>query len=324
MLAGPVKQAGNWDGSYIVANELTGRVALVTGAGRGIGAAVARQLAAAGAAVVVNDLGVALDGVAEQEQPAAEVVRAIADAGGQAVIDSSDVSDFDAAAGMVRRAVDAFGRLDIVVNVAGIIRDRMIWNMTVQEWQAVINVHLNGTFNTSRHAAAYWRGLGDSQPGRRIINFTSASGLFGSTSQPNYAAAKMGIVGLTYTCANALAKMGATCNALSPAADTRMTPKPADPQDADSVALRSPDNCATAVTWLASDHASWCNGQVIGAKGFDVTLYSLPRPTARLRGDSAWDLDSLARAADQSFRPDLESAPFPSWPPVELLPGEEA
>lgn len=306
-----------------MASELTGRVALVTGAGRGIGAAVARQLAAAGAAVVVNDLGVALDGAAAQEQPAAEVVRAIEEAGGQAIVNSDDVSDFDAAAGMVRAAVEAFGRLDIVVNVAGIIRDRMIYNMTAEEWQAVINVHLNGTFNTSRHAAAYWRGLGDSQPGRRIINFTSASGLYGSTSQPNYAAAKLGIVGLTYSCANALAKLGATCNAMSPSADTRMTPRPADPRDKDMAVLRSPDNSATAVTWLASDHASWCNGQVIGARGFEVTLYSLPRPIARLRGDSAWDLDSLAKAAEQSFRPDLESAPFPSWPPAEVLAGKE-
>jgi NAD(P)-dependent dehydrogenase (short-subunit alcohol dehydrogenase family) len=305
-----------------MSDELSGRVALVTGAGRGIGAAVARQLAAAGAAVVVNDLGVTLDGVADNEQPAAQVVREIEAAGGRAIVNADDVSDFDAAQRMVASAVDAFGSLDILVNVAGIIRDRMIYNMTEQEWKSVINVHLNGTFNTCRHTAAYWRSLGDSQPGRRIINFTSASGMYGATGQPNYAAAKHGIVGLTYTCANSLYKMGATCNALSPAADTRMTPNPTDPANLAAMALRSPENCATAVTWLASDRASWCTGQIIGAKGYEVTLFGPSRPVARVSGESAWTLDSLAEQAEIAFRPTVDAADFPSWPPTHRLPGE--
>jgi NAD(P)-dependent dehydrogenase (short-subunit alcohol dehydrogenase family) len=308
----------------VVAIDLTGRVALVTGAGRGIGASVARQLAAAGAAVIVNDLGVALDGSVESSEPAKAVVAEIVAAGGRAATDGEDVSDFDAAERMVANAVNTFGRLDIVVNAAGIVRDRMIWNMSPQEWDSVIRVHLYGAFNTSRHAATYWRSLGDSQPGRRIIHFTSASGMFGATGQPNYSAAKLGIVGLMYSTANALERMGATVNALSPAADTRMTPNPADPEDPEAVLRRSPENCATAVAWLASDDAAWCTGQVIGARGYDVTLYSLSRPIARLRSDSPWDAEGLAKAAEAEFGPLVGSIARPTWPPVELLPGEVA
>jgi NAD(P)-dependent dehydrogenase (short-subunit alcohol dehydrogenase family) len=299
--------------------RLDGRVALVTGAGRGLGAAVARRLAAAGAAVVVNDFGVTLEGAVEDEQPAAAVVREITEAGGSACIDTGDVSDFDAAKAMVDLAVEQFGKLDIVVNVAGIIRDRMLWNMTPDEWDAVIRVHMRGSFNTSRHAATLWRELGDADNGRRIINFISTGGLFGAIGQPNYAAAKMGMVGLTYSCANALARMGATCNALAPAASTRMTGAPVD--DAAAV-RRSPENVATVVQWLAGPRAAWCNGQVVSARGFDVSLYALPRPIARLRNDGPWDITALADLADEEFRPLLDGAS--TWPPVELLPGELA
>lgn len=295
---------------------LDGRVALVTGAGRGIGAAVARQLAAAGAAVVVNDLGVALDGAAGTDQPADEVVKEIEAAGGRAIVNGDDVSDFDAAARMVAAAIETFGRLDIVVNVAGILRDRMVYNMSPQEWGAVLRVHLDGTFNTTRHTAAYWREQGDVVAARRIINVTSGSGLFGATGQPNYAAAKLGIVGFTYSCANALSKLGATVNALSPAADTRMITRAVDPNDLDTISRRSPENCATAVTWLASDAASWCTGQVIGARGYEVSLYSLPRPIRLVEGDSPWTLENLTSAVDAEFRDTVEALPFPTWPPT--------
>jgi NAD(P)-dependent dehydrogenase (short-subunit alcohol dehydrogenase family) len=296
---------------------MNGRVALITGAGRGIGAAVARRLASAGAAVVVNDYGVTLEGDPDGEQPAATLVREITQAGGSAVADGGDVSDFEAAEAMVRLAVERFGRLDIVINVAGILRDRMLWNMTADEWDAVIRVHLRGTFNTSRHAAALWRGLGDHDDGRRIINFSSTGGLFGAVGQPNYAAAKMGIVGLTYSSANALARFGTTCNVIAPAAATRMTAKP---QDAAAERRRSPENVATVVQWLAGPRAAWCTGQVISARGFDVSLYALPRPVARVRNDGPWDLDDLSDRLDAEFGPlvDRES----SWPPVERLPGE--
>jgi NAD(P)-dependent dehydrogenase (short-subunit alcohol dehydrogenase family) len=300
-------------------HDLDGRVALVTGAGRGLGAAVARQLAAAGASVVVNDLGAALDGTGQDGQPAHDVVREIQAAGGSAVTNGEDVSDFEAAGRMVGAALEHFGRLDILVNVAGILRDRMIFNMSAAEWRAVLAVHLDGTFNTTRHAAAHWRSLGDAQPGRRIINFTSSSGLYGATGQPNYSAAKLGIVGLTYSCANALAKLGVTCNALAPAADTRMTPRPADRADPAAVARRSPDNCAVVVGWLASDQAGWCTGQVIGSRGYQVSLYSLPRPAANLEHDEAWDVAELAAQADEKLRPLVAGQPFPTWPPAEVL-----
>lgn len=301
-------------------DRLDGRVALVTGAGRGIGAAVARRLAAVGAAVVVNDRGVTLDGEPDGEQPADAVVREITEAGGTAIADGGDVADFAAAETMVRSAVERFGRIDVVVNVAGILRDRMLWNMTPEEWDAVIRVHLRGTFNTSRHAAAVWRERGDADDGRRIVNFASTSGLFGATGQPNYAAAKMGIVGLTYSSANALARLGATCNVVAPAAATRMTAKPGD--DVAVEQRRSPDNVATVVQWLAGPRSGWCTGQVISARGFDVSLYALPRPVARVRNDGPWDPDDLADRLDGAFRPLLDGEP--SWPPVELLPEERA
>ena len=201
--------------------ELEGRVAIVTGAGRGIGAAVAEGLAAEGAGVLVSDLGAAVDGTGADRGPAQQVVERIVAAGGTALADTTDVTDFGACEALIRTAVEEFGRLDVLVNVAGILRDRMIFKMTEEEWDAVIDVHLKGTFNTTRHAAAYWR---ENRGGQyRLINFTSGSGLWGAPGQPNYAAAKLGIVGLTLSCANALHGYGVTSNCIAPVASTRMT-----------------------------------------------------------------------------------------------------
>jgi len=287
--------------------RLDGRVAIVTGAGRGIGRSVALLLARQGAAVVVNDLGVALDGSGTDASPAQQVVKEITEAGGQAAASGADIADHAAAEGLVRGAIEDFGRLDIVVNVAGILRDRMIFNMAEQEWDDVIRVHLKGTFNTSKFAAAHWRSLREETAQNRIINFTSVSGLHGAPGQPNYAAAKMGIVGLTMSCANSLAKYGVTANAISPGAATRMTASVPDerrrsglPTESDE---RSPGNVAPIVAYLASEQSGWITGRVIHSSGYEVSLYSNPEPVSRLIGTGPWDADELAEQVERSFGP---------------------
>jgi NAD(P)-dependent dehydrogenase (short-subunit alcohol dehydrogenase family) len=203
-----------------------GRVVIVTGAGRGIGREYALQLAANGAKVVVNDLGGARDGSpgSDDVHPAEAVAAEIRANGGQAVANQESCSDWQAAKHLVQQAVDSFGRLDAVVNNAGILRDRMLVNMTEQEWDAVINVHLKGTFAPTHHAAAYWRDrhkAGDTDLAARIINTTSVSGIFGNVGQSNYGAAKAGIASLTIIAARELARYNVTVNAISPHAFTR-------------------------------------------------------------------------------------------------------
>ncbi len=287
--------------------KLEGRVAIVTGSGRGIGAGVARLLAREGASVVVNDLGVALDGSNPDSTPAQQVVNEIKEAGGKAVANYSDIADFEAAEQLVRQAIDTFGKLDVVVNVAGILRDRMLFNMSEQEWDAVVRVHMRGTFNTARHASAYWREQRNPQGHFRLINFTSGSGLHGAPGQPNYAAAKMGIVGFTYSCANALARYGVTANAIAPGAATRMTESIPDerrrsPQDGDE---RGPQNVAPAVAFLASEASDWCTGQVISARGYEIGLYNRPQLLSQIvsTGPFDRDLDRTFELIEHAFRP---------------------
>jgi len=290
--------------------RLDGRVAVVTGAGRGIGRSVARLLASEGAAVVVNDLGSAVDGSGHDSGPAHDVVAEIAEAGGKAVANGADISVFAAAESLVQTAIEEFGRLDILVNVAGILRDRMVFNMTEQEWDDVIRVHLKGTFNTTRFASAHWRSLRDESAQNRIINFTSVSGLHGAPGQPNYAAAKMGIVGLTWSSARALGKYGVTVNAISPGAATRMT---------DSVPTErrrtrpevdewSPDNVAPIVAYLASERSGWITGRIIHSSGYEVSLYSNPEPVVRIVGTGPWQPDALAEQVERAFGPLLGSS----------------
>ena len=290
---------------------LDGRVAIVTGAGRGIGRSVASLLAREGAALVVNDRGVAVDGSGSDAGLAQQAVDEITAAGGKAIANGADISDHGAAEDLIKTAISEFGKLDVLVNVAGILRDRMVFNMTEQEWDDVIRVHLKGTFNTTKFASAHWRSLRDESAQNRIINFTSVSGLHGAPGQPNYAAAKMGIVGLTYSSARSLAKYGVTVNAISPGAATRMTDSiPTDRRrvrpDADEW---SPDNVAPIVAYLASERSGWITGRVIHSTGYEVSLYNNPEPVSRLIGTGPWDADALADQVERSFGPLLGYRP---------------
>jgi NAD(P)-dependent dehydrogenase (short-subunit alcohol dehydrogenase family) len=290
---------------------LDGRVAIVTGAGRGIGRSVSSLLASEGAAVVVNDRGVAVDGSGSDAGPAQQAVDEIIAAGGKAIANGADISDHAAAEDLIKTAISEFGQLDVVVNVAGILRDRMVFNMTEQEWDDVIRVHLKGTFNTTKFASAHWRSLRDESAQNRIINFTSVSGLHGAPGQPNYAAAKMGIVGLTYSSAHALAKYGVTVNAISPAAATRMTdsvPTERQRSRTETADERSPDNVAPVVAYLASERSGWINGRIVHSSGYEVSLYSDPHPLIRLIGTEPWELDRLADQVERSFGPLLGRA----------------
>jgi NAD(P)-dependent dehydrogenase (short-subunit alcohol dehydrogenase family) len=289
--------------------RLDGRVAIVTGAGRGIGRSVARLLASEGASVVVNDLGAAADGSGQDTGPAHDVVAEIAEAGGKAVASGADVSDFAAAEHLVQTAIEQFGRLDVLVNVAGILRDRMVFNMTEQEWDDVIRVHMKGTFNTTRFASAHWRSLREESAQNRIINFTSVSGLHGAPGQPNYAAAKMGIVGLTWSSARALAKYGVTVNAISPGAATRMTDSVPTERRRTRPDQWSPDNVAPIVAYLASERSGWITGRIIHASGYEISLYSNPEPVIRIVGTGPWDADALTEQVERSFGPLLGRQP---------------
>ncbi|EID09050.1 short chain dehydrogenase [Mycobacterium xenopi RIVM700367] len=250
-----------------------GRVVIVTGAGRGIGRAHALAFAAEGARVVVNDIGVGLDGTgAGERSPADAVVEEIKAAGGEAIVNGDDVADWNGAANLIRTAVDTFGRLDVLVNNAGIVRDRMIANTSEEEFDAVIAVHLKGHFATMRHAAGYWRErakAGESVDAR-IINTSSGAGLQGSVGQGNYSAAKAGIAALTLVAAAELGRYGVTVNAIAPAARTRMTEKVfaetmAKPdQGFDAMA---PENVSPLVVWLGSAESKDVTGKVFEVEG---------------------------------------------------------
>ncbi|MXZ87253.1 MAG: SDR family oxidoreductase [Dehalococcoidia bacterium] len=302
-----------------MADRLKDRVAIVTGAGRGIGASIAKLMASEGAAVVVNDLGGSVDGEGADDAPARDVVREIEAAGGTAVANFDDVSDYDASEQIIRTALNEYGQLDILCNVAGILRDRMIFNMTEAEWDAVIAVHLKGTFNTSKYASIYWRS--ERKGDYRLINFTSVSGLSGSPGQPNYAAAKLGIVGLTYSCANALGRYGVTSNAISPGAATRMgdTIPPDRRRQLDAAQQRaaedraremSADNVAPPVVYLASTDSGWINGQVIGASGYQVSLFNTPEMIRQIQGKEPWTVDDMFQRVPAVFRPAIEGRNF--------------
>jgi len=228
------------------------------------------------------------------------------------VRDTSDVSDHHDSEKLIGAAITEFGRLDVLINVAGILRDRMIFNMSEQEWDDVLRVHAKGAFNTTKFAAAHWRAEPADDPQRRIINFTSVSGLHGAPGQPNYAAAKMGIVGLTYSTANALARYGVTVNAISPGAATRMTESvPTDRRRARTATAdeRSPDNVAPIVAYLAGRDSGWITGRILHSVGYQVALYNNPEPISRIVNTGPWDLDAMAQHVETAFGPLLGRTP---------------
>jgi NAD(P)-dependent dehydrogenase (short-subunit alcohol dehydrogenase family) len=281
---------------------LDGKVAIVTGAGRGIGRAVAIDLAAAGAKVLADDPGVAVDGSGNDNAPVDETVAEIKQNGGAATATYTSVATMDGGDALIRQALDTYGRLDIVVTPHGILRDRMVFNMGEEEWDAVIQVHLKGTFALLKPAAALFR----QQRSGRIITFTSGAGLSGNTGQANYSAAKGGIAGLTRTAALDLGKYGVTVNCIAPAALTRMTGGVSDEArqkrqemglaqaDRTRSMLRDPEDISPMVVYLASDDAWWINGHIFMCYGGTIGLYPIPEPTKKIEKEGRWTPEEIA------------------------------
>ncbi len=300
---------------------LDGKTAVVAGAGRGIGRGIAIGLAKAGAKVVVNDLGVNLSGEGADASPASGVVDTICQAGGQAISNHGSVADYKQAAAMVEQAVETWGRLDILVNVAGNLRDRMIFNINEEDWDAVINVHLKGMFAITKPAAIVFR----QQRGGRVIGFTSVSGLIGNPGQVNYGAAKDGIAGFCRTVARDLGRYGITVNAVSPAADTRMTQTVSDrARELRARATQTarvqrpannPDDVAPVVAFLCTDHAKDINGQIIYVAGGTVGIMNNPYAAKSIQKfGGPWTFEEIAQQLPVTIAKDFVN-PAPPMPP---------
>jgi NAD(P)-dependent dehydrogenase (short-subunit alcohol dehydrogenase family) len=273
---------------------LKGRVAVVTGAARGVGREIAMLMARHGAKVVVNDYGGSEVGLGSDRKPADEVVDEIRRAGGEAAANYDSVASMAGGQAIIKTALDAFKRVDIVVNNAGILRDRMIFNMSEEEWDAVINTHLKGTFAVTRAAAPLMR----EQKWGRFINMTSTSGLIGNVGQANYAAAKLGIFGLTKVTALDMARYNVTANCISPFAWTRMIgtiPTETETQKArvEKIKKLSPAHIAPVAAFLASDAAKDVTGQVFGVRGKEIMLFGHERPIMRVHDDAGWTVERL-------------------------------
>jgi len=300
---------------------LEGKVALVTGGGRGVGKGIALALAQQGAAVVVNDLGASLDGKQEASSPAAEVVAEIVAMGGQAVVDGGSVADWDAAQKMVDTAVQSFGRLDIVINNAGILRDVMFHRMSEQEFDDVIAVHLKGSFNTSRAAAPLFK----AQNSGAFVHMTSTSGLIGNFGQANYSAAKMGIVALSKSIALDMQKFGVRSNAVAPFAWTRMidsipSETPEQQKRVEGLKKLVPERVAPFVVGLCADAAKHVSGQVFGVRNNEIYLFSQPRPIRNAHCSEGWTpesvLDSALPMLQAGFFPLDRSGDVFTWDPM--------
>ena len=290
---------------------LDGKVAVVTGSGRGIGRGIVLELSKLGANIVVNDVGASLDGSGNDTGPAQSVVEEISELGGRAVASTSSVATVAGGQKIIDKAIEEFGRLDIVITPAGILRDRMIFNMTKEEWQDVIDVHLTGTFSVVAPASKIFR----EQKSGRIITFSSVSGLIGYSGQSNYGAAKDGIAGFTRVVAKELAKYGVTANAISPGANTRMTESIPDstramrsgafkPAEEDHF-INDPEDVAPVVAWLCTDAASHINGEVVHASGNRISLFNKYETRRSIRKAGRWTVEELANAVPETFGPEL-------------------
>lgn len=299
-----------------------GKVVIVTGAGNGIGREIALAMAAEGARVVVNDLGSSVHGEGQDAGPAQRVVDEIKAAGGEAVASTDSVAGWDSAHQVVQTAIDTFGRIDVVVNNAGILRDRMFHKMSEQEWQAVLNVHLNGSFFIARAAAPHFRAQGSGS----YIHMTSNTGLVGNVGQVNYAAAKLGIVGMSKAIALDMASFGVRSNCISPAAWSRMigavpTDTPEKKLQAERMErMMHPSKQAPLAVFLASDQASDVSGQIFYVRANEIMLVSQPRVVRSVHRDNGWTPQEVAEHAMAALRPSLlplhQTHEVYSWDPV--------
>ncbi|MCH6263982.1 MULTISPECIES: SDR family NAD(P)-dependent oxidoreductase [Neobacillus] len=298
--------------------KLENKVAIVTGAGRGIGREIALLLAKEGAKVVVNDLGGGADGKGNNAKVADEVVQEIREAGGTAAANYDSVAEFENAGNIVQTALNEFGRLDIVVNNAGILRDRMVFKMSEEEWDSVIAVHLKGSFNMTRVAAPIFK----EQKGGRFINFTSTSGLIGNVGQANYAAAKLGIAGLTKITALDMARYNVTANAVAPFAWSRLigtipTETDTEKERVEKLKQMSPAHIAPLVAFLSSDESADVSGQIFGVRGKEIMVFSQPRPVRSVYNSEGWSIESIS-----AIKGSLQSAFTPLEVSKDVFPYE--
>jgi NAD(P)-dependent dehydrogenase (short-subunit alcohol dehydrogenase family) len=298
---------------------LEGKVAVVTGSGRGIGRGIALALAKEGAKVVINDVGCATDGRGTDADPAAAVCKEIAALGGEAIPNYDSVSEFESAGNIIKSAVDKWGQIDILVNNAGILRDKQLVNMSPEDFDAVLKVHLYGGFNCCRHALPVMREKGYG----RIINIVSSAGLRGNFGQANYGAAKAGLMGITFVIAvehmkgNAEGKYSITANALAPAGMTRMVGQIPGMEGRPVPPEMNPDLNGPIVAYIASPEAKHVNGQIFGRRGYSYTLFQTPKPLAAMFKEGGWEAGEIAKNFDAAFFEHLSVPGIPVTPAMK-------